>query len=585
MRLDHYFQDELTRLRQQGRELAGAYPGLSHYLSHASSDPDVERLLEGAAFLTATLRARVDDQFPELSQGLLQLVAPHLLRITPSLTVLHFQPIPHACQQPAWLVAGCEIDSEPIAGRRCRFRTCQAGWIYPARSQVTLNAERDRLSLTLDLFSPTATERLALEQLTLHLGGELTAASDLYLWLRQRLRHIELEYGSRTCLLPASSLEPIGFAPEEALLPAAPIGFPAHELIQQYYACANTLLFFKLTPPPALESQGLVSQFRLHFHFSRPLPSTLIIDEQSLLPNCFPAANLFKLEAEPIDRHGHHHEYPVRCQQQETEAYEIFSVDRVESWRPQPLRGNTAFTQVQPVNYRPFAPFCPPGCGADGQYRLHSRPRLRGDGLQHSLSFIDAPGISLPERGESISVTLTCCDGDRPTQLPPGAIHQATGNSPSHSRCRNLLRPSAACYPPTDESQHWLLLNQLRHHYHTLLDKERLQALLASFPTGTSANPDARRQHETRRAAMLSLTTHSRERLFGGLPIRGLHSQLQMDGQAFGSEGELYLFGCVLAHFLAQYASINSFHQLEILDSQTAERYQWPPMNGTQPLL
>lgn len=76
MRLDHYFQDELTRLRQQGRELAGAYPGLSHYLSHASSDPDVERLLEGAAFLTATLRARVDDQFPELSQGLLQLVAP-----------------------------------------------------------------------------------------------------------------------------------------------------------------------------------------------------------------------------------------------------------------------------------------------------------------------------------------------------------------------------------------------------------------------------------------------------------------------------------------------------------------------------
>ena len=104
MRLDHYFQDELTRLRQQGRELAGAYPGLRHYLSHASSDPDVERLLEGAAFLTATLRARVDDQFPELSQGLLQLVAPHLLRITPSLTVfcLPFHTGSSPTGLPAW---------------------------------------------------------------------------------------------------------------------------------------------------------------------------------------------------------------------------------------------------------------------------------------------------------------------------------------------------------------------------------------------------------------------------------------------------------------------------------------------------
>ncbi|MBP9569056.1 MAG: type VI secretion system baseplate subunit TssF, partial [Aeromonadaceae bacterium] len=69
MRLEHYFQDELYRLRQQGGELAAAFPSLCRYLGHAGADPDVERLLEGAAFLTATLRARIDDQFPELSQG------------------------------------------------------------------------------------------------------------------------------------------------------------------------------------------------------------------------------------------------------------------------------------------------------------------------------------------------------------------------------------------------------------------------------------------------------------------------------------------------------------------------------------
>ena len=114
MHLDHYFQDELHRLRHLGGELASANPGLCRYLGHAGADPDVERLLEGAAFLTATLRARIDDQFPELSQGLLQLVAPQLLRIIPSLTLLQFQPIAHACHHPVWLAAGCEIDSEPL---------------------------------------------------------------------------------------------------------------------------------------------------------------------------------------------------------------------------------------------------------------------------------------------------------------------------------------------------------------------------------------------------------------------------------------------------------------------------------------
>lgn len=38
MRLDHYFQDELHRLRHQGGELAAAFPGLCRYLGHAGAD-------------------------------------------------------------------------------------------------------------------------------------------------------------------------------------------------------------------------------------------------------------------------------------------------------------------------------------------------------------------------------------------------------------------------------------------------------------------------------------------------------------------------------------------------------------------
>gem|GEM_PF-4658300 len=51
-----YYQDELAYLREIGREFARAHPEAAHFVGETSQDPDVERLLEGFAFLTARIR-------------------------------------------------------------------------------------------------------------------------------------------------------------------------------------------------------------------------------------------------------------------------------------------------------------------------------------------------------------------------------------------------------------------------------------------------------------------------------------------------------------------------------------------------
>ncbi|WP_146743087.1 type VI secretion system baseplate subunit TssF, partial [Lonsdalea populi] len=56
MLLEHYFRDEIAYLRLQGRQFAEAHPELTRFLSEQTTDPDVERLLEGFAFLTGSLR-------------------------------------------------------------------------------------------------------------------------------------------------------------------------------------------------------------------------------------------------------------------------------------------------------------------------------------------------------------------------------------------------------------------------------------------------------------------------------------------------------------------------------------------------
>ena len=81
---NRYFQQELDNLKDLGAEFSKAHPAVAPMLSGRSSDPDVDRLLEGVAFLTGLLREKLDDEFPEIIHELVQLIWPHYLRPLPS---------------------------------------------------------------------------------------------------------------------------------------------------------------------------------------------------------------------------------------------------------------------------------------------------------------------------------------------------------------------------------------------------------------------------------------------------------------------------------------------------------------------
>lgn len=591
MRMEHYFQAELRYLREQGQALTLAHPELSHYLAGPGADPDVERLLEGVAFLTASLQARMDDSFPELSLGVLQLVAPQLLRVIPSLTMMQFLPIPHTISQPMQLAAGCEVASAPVDGRSCRFRTCRPGWIYPADSQLSLDPARTTLSLTLTLHTQICQSALALDKLQLYLGDEQPAACELYLWLRQHLRQWVIETESGCWPQHPSCLLACGFDPADALLPDLDDHIDGHRLLQDYFSFPAAFLCLALAPdlPPPVRKP--VEQVRLRFEFQHPLPSHVQITTQSIMLNCIPAVNLFSLDAEPIHRHGRHHDYPLHLSHQAPDAYELFSIDKVHGWR-QPMlsreRNNQSCTQKNLREYLPFHRFqqlpSPPRTpAAQPQYKINQSTKVSGQGLNYRLSFIEPEPSQTLLQEETISISLTCCDRQLASKLPPGALHIATGSSPNFVRFHNLQRPTGIRYPASSDQLHWQLLNNLSHHYLSLLEPQRLQQLLSCYDRQDDADRPSR--NRARITAIEHISTQPIERLYDGLPIRGLHTTLSIHGQPFGGEGELYLFGSVLAHFLAHYASINSFHQLEVINLDAQTRYQWPAAIGRQPLL
>ena len=126
-----YYQDELAFLREMGEEFAAAHPQVAHMLASHGTDPDVERLLEGFAFLTGRIRQKLDDELPEITHTLMGLLWPHYLRPIPAMSVVEFQPRPAALRDRQVVDRGVEIHSVPVEGTPCRFRTAAAVEMWP----------------------------------------------------------------------------------------------------------------------------------------------------------------------------------------------------------------------------------------------------------------------------------------------------------------------------------------------------------------------------------------------------------------------------------------------------------------------
>jgi hypothetical protein len=77
------YERELVLLRSLCREYAQRYPKVAAQLQlggEACDDPHVERLIQAVALLCARVSKRLDDNYPQFTEALLNLLFPHYLR-------------------------------------------------------------------------------------------------------------------------------------------------------------------------------------------------------------------------------------------------------------------------------------------------------------------------------------------------------------------------------------------------------------------------------------------------------------------------------------------------------------------------
>lgn len=596
MRLEDYFRDELTYLRVQGREFARTHPELSRFLSEPGTDPDVERLLEGFAFLSSSLRAKIEDEFPELTYGLLSMLWPNYLRPVPAMTVMRFFPDRNTLTAPGLVNKGCQIDSIPLSqpGKgndtvSCRFQTCRDLWVYPADiRQITARSASDHSVITLDfgLYTELPLTQLQPDKLCLYAGGDNWTACELYYWLCARLSCIELEADGICYRQPASVLKIAGFEREGALLPYPDNVYSGYRILQEFFCFPHNFLFFHLSGDNWPQADNVVSGFKLRFCFDRPLPATIKVRTDSFMLNCVPAINLFRHESEPVKLDGLHTEYPLSASYRYADSMEIFSVDAVTGRR---VNNDTQNRGGLNRVYQPFESFQHQIEHAQGRDSLYYRVRVResiGTGYEHLISFVRTDETEVAGLEETVSATLTCTNRNMAATLKTGDICHLRGkHAPSFASCRNIMRPVRSLRPVLDASLHWSLISGMSLNYMSLLHRDALVEILRTYDFPALYDRQAEQASRKRMAGIEAITTTPINRLIRGMPVRGLKSVLSVRQSAFSGEGELYLFGSVLAHFLSLYASVNAFHILEMINLDNQERYVWPVKTGQRVMM
>ncbi|KFL49217.1 type VI secretion protein ImpG [Burkholderia pyrrocinia] len=586
-----YYEAEMRYLRESGKEFAKAHPDRARLLNLdrvGDRDPYVERLFEGFAFLTGRLRQKLDDELPELTEGLVSLLWPHYLRMIPSLSIVELTPFAEKLQKTEVVPAGAPVRSAPInvpspggvegsAPRtiQCLYRTTQPVALQPVTithaGPAVRHDGRSVIRIGFALEGSALRNETNLSRLRVHLNADLPTAFAMHLALTRQVDAIhwripEIRDGEPVPLAGVT-IEPAGFSTEERLWPRADAAFSGYQLLLEYFTFREKFLFVDLCGLDVAKLPEGATRFELELVLKHAYPVDQRFSAENVRLFCTPVINLFELDAEPIEIDHHETEYRVVPAGHQGEHVETYSVDAIATFD---------HDTAERYEYVPFATFRHRGGmlrhEAPERY-FHTRVRPGMSGLHetwvilggHAWETMDA----LPE--ESLSLRVTGTNGMLPRKgLREASLNEIAVSTQSVAGVRNLVSPTLPLYPPTEDRFQWRVLSHLAPNFLSMMNAEVLRGALALYDW-TSDELNRRRL-----AGILHVSQELIEEVSGGAVERGVLIEITLDSHAFSGEGDVMLFGELLHRFFEAYAEINLFTKLAIVSLPSQRRTEWP---------
>lgn len=618
-RLLDYYNRELAHLREMGGEFAQEFPKVAARLGMEGlevSDPYVERMMEGFAFVAARVQLKLDAEFPRFTQHLLEMVYPHFLAPTPSFGIVALKPnwSESALVQGVTIPRGSSLRSVVPRGQQtpCEFRTAQPVTLYPfeltqaqyfsqaadlpvAQARVARQV-RSGLRLRLQCHGGLNCDQVRCDQLNFYINAPDDLAVPLYEMIFAHSAGVMLVQGGKLLgTLSRDQIEEMGFDHDTALLPFGKRSFQGYRLLQEYFAFPERFLFFNLRGLAPVLSKAGGNEIELVLLFDRHEPRLDgALEASHFTLYATPVVNLFERRADRVPVSEGEFEHHLVIDRTRPLDHEVFSVSRLRCFGT----GDTAELEFAPF----YASMDQAGSPQQAYYTLRREPRLASSRHQHAgvrssyvgtevfVSLVDAREAPYPETIRQFGADVWATNRDLPLLLPVAAQNplslEMSAPVSRITMVRGPTRPRSAV-PEGDYA--WRLVHHLSLNYLSLMDGDEggdggaaLRGLLELY--SDPANPGIRKQIE----ALQSVTSRA---VIRRLPIpgpiafgRGMEIDVRIDESRLPGSGG-FLFGAVLDRFFAQYVSINAFTQTQLISDSRAEVYQWPPRIGYKKLV
>jgi type VI secretion system protein ImpG len=598
-----YYNRELTFIRKLAIEYAEDHPDVAARLrispqSGEGTDPHVERMISAFAFLTARIRQKLDDDFPELAHALLGVLYPHYLAPIPSMAIVEFQ----LDRGQAGLADGYPVgtgqvlETEPVDGESCTYRTCYPVRVWPieiveaslGRIPASPGVAKDvnaLLRIRLKCFAKDMTfGQLSLESLRFYLNGQAQHVFALYELIFNHLTEVRVTAQENSAKSEPLDLRVVGFDAAEAVLPFGARSFPGYRILAEYFAFPQKFCFFELSGLTDQVRSKLGNEVEICLYLDCPTPDWAAnVSSSTFRLGCTPVVNLFKLIADPIPLSHQESEYRVVPDRRRPGAScEVYSIAKVTAISP---RGDS-------VAYEPFYSLkhaAKPGAEAKRFWLANRRPSSRSEhdvsqGTEVYLSVVDLAFNPSSPADWTLEIETECLNRDLPEHLPPGGGHprfQLTDGGPV--AIVPLTPPTPTRRPSLGPGTLWRIISHLSLNHLSITGSgestDALKEILKLYDYTDSPETQSRIDKGIVKVSSSRVTGRVKGDPAGGV-CRGVRVEIEFDEERFTDRG-LFLFATVLERFLGLYAAVNSFTQLSITSKQRPRILRlWPPRSN-----
>ncbi|HBN75400.1 MAG TPA: type VI secretion system baseplate subunit TssF [Planctomycetaceae bacterium] len=606
-----WYNNELGFLRRMGEEFAREHPKIASRLKlgpESSQDPHVERLIEAVAFLNARTRQKIDDDFPELSNAILEVLQPQFLAPIPSMMITQFKIGESEANSVSGytIERGTSIETESIQGEPCRFRTSNAVTIWPVQVQggschsrpfkapMTKNSKEAAgvIHLTLKTRSPEfSINQIEWESLRFYLSGLPQITYPLYETLCNNVTEIAFARSvqdENPLVYSPDIIRQVGFEPEDILLPGSERTAWEHRLLTEFFVFPEKFLFFDLEKLDLLKESDFTEELHIFFYLNETLAELENdVTASTFQLGCTPTINLFKQRADPIYLTQTEFEYPVCGDVRRPDAVEIYSIDEVTA---QDSNGDE-------FDFQPFYSVDHLHEGAGDQNGFwHS---IRRDskfsetdaqsGSEVFISFVDLSFTTIQRDDWIVNLETTCLNRNLPEKLPYGRGQPKLYFSEEAGAVSDVLAlsaPTATVRPPMLNHARWKLISNLSLDHLSLVgDDEAAKALREILAIYDFEESSASRNmiQAIKSVTSRRVTRRIHESNYSGVS-RGIEVTVTFDSQV--DEPKLFLLACVIERFLGQACTLNSFSQLIVQsDNEDVIWKKWAPRTGSRILL